>query len=46
MQISAATLLEIDDDLKTIEQNMLLNRVKNVGCGSSLFLALCGAASE
>ncbi len=45
--IRATAFLEIDDDLKTIEQNMLLDRSKNVGCGNRfLFLALFGDGFE
>ena len=46
--IRAAALLEIDDDLKTIEQNMLLDRVEERRVRSILFcfVALFGAASR
>ncbi len=47
MYIRAATFLEIDDDLKTIEQDMSLDGMKNI-CGAWIFLffALCDAVSR
>ena len=47
VQIRTATFFQVNDDLETVEQNVLPNRLEHVRRRHSfLFFALCGAASK